>query len=546
MKYRVRILLLQCVLFLSVITFANDNKKLGIIPQPNKVEVIEKGKDFVLSETTEIYYSEGLKDVALFLQKRIKRSTGFNLVVTDKKQKRGIRIELNEKLSKNSDAYTLVSGKKSITITGDSPQGAFWGIQTLLQLLPPEIYSKSVQTGISWQVPAVRIEDESRFQRFRGLQIDISRHFRTKEEILETIDMMAIHKLNTLHLHFSDDDGWRIESKVYPKLTSVGAQGDRSSKGKGDFYFLTQEDVNEIIAYANAQFINVLPEIDMPGHMHAVIRAYPELGSEKDTRAKKKVIRIDEKGAEFCRNILREMYQLFQSDEFHLGFDEVNLGAEVYNDEEITAFAKKMSAFVKEELKVTPVLWDDAFEKGIQNKDYLIQWWRFGQIAWWKDIEMPMDAKLQKLDQPFILSPGNYTYLDMANTKKDGGARWGGNISVAEIYAWEPLLDLVNYDESKKHLAQGIISCVWSEQIRRMNTFEARVYPRLATLCEKCWAKPSSDRLAWSEYRDMILSKQLKRYEVLGINYWSIDNPEKLKSLKALKKVDNKSAENAN
>ncbi|TKG96114.1 hypothetical protein EYV94_07465 [Puteibacter caeruleilacunae] len=542
--YSKQLLLFQVAMLIVLVSNANDNKKLGIVPQPSKVEIIKNGGDFVLGDKTKIFYEDGLKELALFLQSRIQKSTGYKLALTQRSFKGGIGLFINSELNVSNEAYTIRSNKKSIKIVGTSPQGTFWGIQTLFQLLPPKIYSKTIHFGVRWTVPSVKITDVPFFKRFRGMHIDISRHFRTKEEILETIDMMAMHKLNTLHLHFSDDDGWRIESKLYPKLTSVGAQGNRTTKEKGDFYFLTQEEVKEIIAYAKTQYIRVLPEIDMPGHMHAVIRAYPDLGSENDTRKEKKVIRIDEKGAEFCRNILYEMHQLFNSTEFHLGFDEVNLGAEVYTDEEITKFAIKMSEFVKQELNVIPILWDDAFEKGVQNPNYLIHWWRFGKIAWWKDLEMPIDEKLQKLNQPYILSPGNYTYLDMANTSNDPGAEWAGPVSVAQIYAWEPLLDLTNHDNSKDHLAQGIICAVWSERIKDMNTFEERVYPRLAALSEKCWSGSmgKEDRLPWGVYRDEILSKQLERYSVLDINYWSIDNPDKLKRLKSHKKVGKKSA----
>ncbi|QZT38868.1 beta-N-acetylhexosaminidase [Halosquirtibacter xylanolyticus] len=539
-----RIILIHLGVLFSLVGFSkNSNKELGVVPQPKHIELTHASKSFVLDQKTVVSYGDGLSNIASYLGDRLSQSTGYSVRQEAKTSRVGIRLEVNRSLSDNDGAYTLVSSKKRVTIIGATPKGVFWGVQTLLQLLPPEVYSKSVVNNVDWKIPSVKIEDAPSFERFRGVHIDISRHFRTKKEILQTLDMMAMHKMNVLHLHFSDDDGWRIESKVYPKLTAVGSQGDRSSKGKGDFHFLTQEDVKEIIAYANARYIEVLPEIDMPGHMHAVVRSYPDLASDKDPRKKKKVIRIDEKGATFCRNILKEMVDLFnQPSEFHLGFDEVNLGAKIYTDEEINAFASQMAKYVKDELNTTPILWDDAFEKGIHNPDYLIQWWRFGLIAWWKTLEMPMDQKLLKLDQPFILSPGNYTYFDMSNTPKDPGARWGGAISVAQIYAWEPLLDLTNYDPSKRSLVKGIICAVWSEKIRNMDTFEERVYPRLAVMSEKCWATDgnTNDKLSWEDYRDHVLSKQLKRYDVIGVNYWSKGAPDKLKQLKSAKKVGKK------
>lgn len=534
----IRTIFLLSTLCLSIFSFANDNEKLGLVPQPKKVTITDTAKHFNLLEGTVIYYEKELKNIAVFLKERIKVSTGFNLTIKAKDNNvGGIVLSLNN-LNANDDAYTLVSNDDGVVITGINPKGVFWGVQTLLQLLPPEIYAKSVIKNIEWRLPYVEIEDEPLFTRFRGMHIDISRHFRTKEELMETIDMLAMHKMNTLHLHFSDDEGWRIESKIYPKLHEVGSIGDKSSLGMGKSYYLSQDDVKEIIAYANAQYINVFPEIDMPGHMHAVIRSYPELASSKDDRKEKKVIRIDEKGQIFCKNILREINALFKPTEIHLGFDEINFGADIYTNEEITGFAETMAEFTKKELGVTPILWDDVFEKGLNNPQYLAHWWRYGKIHWWKNIEMPMEAKFQKNNQPYILSPGNYTYLDMSNIPGSPGAAWAGTISVAQIYAWDPFLDLTNYNSTKRHLAQGIICATWSEGIKTMEIFEERVYPRLATISEKCWSQPRDQvaKLSWEDYRDNILQKQLRRYDILGVNYWSKDNLETLKSIKAVKK----------
>jgi hexosaminidase len=413
-------------------------------------------------------------------------------------------------------------------------------MQTLLQLFPTEIYSQTTRFDVDWKLPSVEIEDEPAFTRYRGMHMDISRHFRTKEEIKATLDIMAMHKMNTMHFHFSDDEGWRIESKVYPKLNTIGSIGDRSDVGKGRSYMLTQKEVKEIIAYANERFIKIFPEIDMPGHMLAVIRSYPELGSKSDLREPKRVIRIDKKGTEFCQYVLREYAELFDSEEIHLGFDEVNLGSKttIYSDEEIIAFAESMTQFVKKELKLTPILWDDAFEKGLHDQDCIAHWWRYGKVHWWSEMEYSIDEKAQKFNQPYIMSPANYTYFDMKNADKTKGAGWAGGINVAQIYAWHPFVDLINYDESKRHLAQGIICATWSEGIKTQEIFEFLVYPRLATMSEKCWAHTFTDfeKMPWEDYRDNVLMKQLKRYDELGIEYWSKGDLEILKSIKAEKK----------
>ncbi|MCT4647994.1 MAG: beta-N-acetylhexosaminidase [Carboxylicivirga sp.] len=535
-----KIVLGPLLLLLCAFCNANDNKELGIVPQPRMVKIVDRDVSFGIDASTRIVANKDAQKVAHYLQNKINSSTGFDIKIGKKEAGKSIVLKVDNKLNDNKEAYTLVSGKNKVTITGASANGLFWGVQTLLQILPPEIYASSSVHNVKWNVPSVEIKDEPYFTRYRGLHMDISRHFRTKEEIMETIDRMAMHKMNTLHLHFADDDGWRIESMVYPKLTTVGSIGNRSEVGQGKSYYLTQKEVKEIIHYANDRFIKLFPEVDMPGHMHAVIRSYPELASENDKREEKKVIRIDEKGKEFCSNILREIHKLFAADEFHLGFDEVNLGSktDIYSDEEITAFANTMSTFVKEELNSTPILWDDAFEKGFRGDDCLIHWWRYGKIHWWSDMELTMDQKLQKLNQPYIMSPANYTYFDMKNRKGDPGAGWAGAISVAEIYAWDPFLDLVDYDKSKRHLAQGIICATWSEGIKTMDDFEERVYPRLAAMSEKCWAPDPAKggKMPWESYRDNVLKKQLDRYDVLGIDYWSKDDPKALNDLEAKKK----------
>jgi hexosaminidase len=540
-----RVVTLLMLVLLSLSSVGNDNKELGIIPEPKKVRITDREHQFTIDSKTTLVYKKGVQRTASYLLERITTATGMDLERSNKKSSNCIVLDVDKSLSNNKDAYTFVSNQNKVVITGASEQGLFYGVQTLLQLLPTEIYSQSTRLDVAWKLPSVEIEDEPAFTRYRGMLIDISRHFRTKEEIKKTLDVMAMHKMNTLHFHFADEDGWRIESKIYPKLNTIGSIGDRSNVGKGRSYILTQKEVKEIIAYAKDRFIKILPEIDMPGHMQAVIRSYPELGSKSDLRDPKKVIRMDEKGAEFCRNVLREYAELFDSEEFHLGFDEVNLGSKkpIYTDEEITAFAKSMTKFVKEELKLTPVLWDDAFEKGLHDKDCIAQWWRYGKVHWWSKMEMTIDDKVQKLDQPYIMSPANYTYFDMRNVKKAVdkkavGAGWAKEISVAQIYAWDPFLDLENYDANKRHLAQGIICAVWGERVKTYEIFEYLIYPRLATLSEKCWAHTFTDfeKMPWEEYRDFVLMKQLKRYDELGLKYWSKGNLEMLRSIKAEKK----------
>lgn len=519
-------------------SFLNDSTKLGVVPQPRVAEITGNA-GFVLNARTNIVAGDGDELVAAYLQTELRRGTGYDMECLTVKPNRGnmILLELLDGAHDNPDAYRLEATPDAVRITAIKPQGLFWGVQTLLQLLPPEIYSAEPVAGVSWEIPAVRIEDEPLFTQFRGLHVDISRHFRTKDELCRIIDLMAYHKLNTMHLHLCDDEGWRLEIKQYPKLTEVGAVGDKSNLAEGPAQFLTQKDMREIIAHAKERFIQIFPEVDMPGHMLAVIRSYPELASVTDPRDEKRVIRIDEEGAAFCCNVLREIAQIFDAPYIHIGFDEVNLGvedADIYDSEGITAFARDMTTFIKNELGKTPIVWDDAFEKGLHDPETLVQWWRYGRVHWWRDLAMTIEEKCQKLEQPFIISTARFTYFDMPHL--EGG--WAGPISVAQLYNWDPFEDMAGYDASKRHLAQGIIAASWSEGINTMEIFERQVFPRLATLSEKAWVDDAkTPRLPWEDYREKVLIEhQLKRYDSLGLNYWSKGNLEAIRNLSADKK----------
>ena len=514
--------------------------KLGIVPRPKSVQLI-KDKGYALSQGTVIFHDIQSAEVAQYLSRFLKTPTGYALKAKPLKETnvQGILLRVDDQLAiQATEGYAFTSNKDQIEIVGKSPSGLFYGVQTLLQLLPTEVYAQAVKTNVKWQVPTVNILDEPLFKRFRGLHVDVSRHFRTKEEMFQIVDYLAMHKMNTLHIHLTDDAGWRMEIKAYPKLTGIGAVGEHGSEGKGEALFFTQKDLKEIIAYAKSRHITVFPEIDMPGHMMGAVRAYPYLKSPKDVREPARVIKGDKEGLEFCRNVLKEVRDVFGEVPIHIGFDEINLGSKepIYTDEEITAFGQTLTTYVKEELGVTPIVWDDAFEKGLHDKETLVHWWRPGKLHWWSHIEMTMDQKLQKLNQPYILSPANWTYFDMKNAEGYKGQGWAGIVSVDKVYNWEPFRDLVDADATKRHLAQGIIGCTWSEVIPDFKTFQERTFPRIAALAEKAWAQAietNPQKPGWETWRDNVLiKKQLARYNAMGVYYWSKDKPEDLLKVK--------------
>ena len=516
----------------------------GIVPKPFSIEARKEKPFEIKADTSIVSQGEASKPAAEYLRERIAAATGLQLAVRNSGDANAIvlqvdpeRVKFNEK-----DAYTFESGGENITITGKSASGLFYGIQTLFQLLPPGIYSDTPVADMKLTVDALTIQDKPSMGKIRGLHLDIARHFRTKEELKKIIDSMAMHKMNTLHIHLSDDEGWRVEIKAYPKLTSVGAIGNRSDRN-APAAFLTQEDVKELCAYAAQRHVAIIPEIDMPGHMGAAIKSYPELKHPKEERDPAKVIRGDAMGRDFAKKVLTEINDLFDPEYIHLGVDEVNLRSpvELYSEAEITDFAREMTAFVKEDLKKTPIVWDDVFVQGFHDKDSVVHWWRYGHQSFWEKMDITVDERLNLKQQPFIFSPAYWTYFDMKNEGEGGKGGYAGRISPAEMYNWDPFDDMLGVTPETRQMAHGAIVCTWSEQIPTMKVFGDRTYPRLAGFSERIWSGGKSENpsiLGWVDYRDKVLIPfQLKRYDALGLWYWSKDKPALLETLPDQKKT---------
>jgi hexosaminidase len=508
----------------------------GIIPMPYSIEA-KAGKPFQINaETVIVYQGKEQKTSAKYLQERIAGSTGMKLALKKSGSSNAIvlRVEPEVVGFAEKDAYTFESSKDRITITGKSASGLFYGVQTLFQLLPPGIYSDTPVKDMSLSVEALLIKDKPSMSRIRGLHVDIARHFRTKEELKKIIDGMAMHKLNTLHIHLSDTQGWRVEIKAWPKLTTVGAIGSKSDPN-APATFLTQKELKELCAYAADRYVGIIPEIDMPGHMGAAIRAYPELNHPKDVKNKMYAIRGDAMGRDFAKKVLTEINELFDPEYIHIGVDEVNFGAkaELYTEAELVDFTREVTTFIKEELGKTPIVWDDIFVHGLHDKDMVVQWWRYGKNFWWRNLELPVDEELNQRQQPFILSPAYWTYFDMPNLAPKKG--WAKPISTAEVYNWDPFVDMYGVNEHTRELALGAIACTWSERIITMMDFGDRTFPRLAAYSERLWSGGRSENpsvLDWKDYRDKVLIPyQLDRYDALGVWYWSKDKPELLLNL---------------
>ena len=324
-----------------------------LLPRPTTYRADDG--EFSLTESTVIRVGDraALSGTARWLQSALRPSTGFPLPAADVADAGGVgaggtdaassgagdsAISLSLNSALGAEAYELSVDASSVRIAGGDAAGVFYGCQALLQLLPPAVYRRGFVADARWSVPAVTITDAPRFG-WRGAMIDVSRHFMAKREVLRFIDLLAVHRLNVLHFHLTDDQGWRIEIKRYPKLASVASWRRESQVGAGPTAgedgrphggFYTQEDIREIVAYAAARHITVVPEIDLPGHSQAAISAYPELGIDPDERLEvwtrwgvnHNVLNGEEHTIEFFKGVLDELMDLFPSELIGLGGDE--------------------------------------------------------------------------------------------------------------------------------------------------------------------------------------------------------------------------------
>ena len=327
---------------------SESNKELSIIPKPAN-EILNTG-NFTITKNTVIFCSSSeLLPLAEYMVTKIAGSIGFSLQIKEGTGK-GINFEISDKADSTpgNEGYKLKVIPKNIELTANKANGIFYGIQSLLQMLPPQIKSSSLQNNVEWKIPCVEIEDTPRFP-WRGLMLDVSRHFFTKEEVKAYIDQLAEYKMNVFHWHLSDDQGWRIEIKSLPKLTEIGAW---RAERVGDWWqrtpreenepvtyggFYTHEDIKEIVQYAKDRFVEIVPEIDVPGHSLAAIVAYPEIScthSVKDINVGNKFYTVDENSLcpgkeitfEYLDKIFTEIAMLFPSEYIHVGGDECYKG----------------------------------------------------------------------------------------------------------------------------------------------------------------------------------------------------------------------------
>jgi hexosaminidase len=532
------------ILFFIFIGFnATAQTNITIVPRP--IELTANPGNFHLNRSTSIIASGNAKHDAAMLNYYLKKLYSFSLPVkstaSGKAEKNVIILGLIKPAERKKNEYDMKIDSNKIDIVGVSGEALFYGIQTLLQLLPTD---KSSTGSTQFEIPQLAIKDYPRFQ-YRGMHLDVSRHFFDVNDIKKYIDYLAYQKFNTFHWHLTDDQGWRIEIKRYPKLTSVGAFrngtiiGHYPGKGNDSLHyggFYTQEEVREVVKYAQDRYITIIPEIEMPGHSSAAIAAYPQLSCFPDestailpntpwsgSRTGKQVQQTwgvfddvycpSDYTFKFLENVLDEVMQLFPSKYIHIGGDECpkdNWKRSAFcqqlikekglkNEEELQSyFISIIEKYLNSKGK-TIIGWDEILEGGLAPN---------ATVMSWRGEEGGVAAANQHHN--VIMTPQQYCYLQQPEDSIKGE----GFLPLEKVYNYEPVPEKLTPQEVKYVLgAQG---CFWSEYSGSMNDLEYKLFPRISALSEVLWS-PKANR-NWSTF-SLELPGMYKRYAIWGNNY---------------------------
>jgi len=513
------------------------NKGINIIPAPANL-ILNEGSFKIKKNTAFNAPSQEAKTIANYFISKINKATGYSLTINQNMSSSGITLLIDNGLDSNDEGYTLDVTPKAVTITAKTPQGLFYGMQSFMQLLPAEIESTTVQKGLSWEAPAVSITDSPRFS-YRGMMLDPCRHFMSLEDVKKQLDVLAMFKINRMHWHLTDDQGWRIEIKQYPKLTEIGA---KRMEGEGFEYsgYYTQEEIKEVVQYAADRFITVIPEIELPGHEMAAIAAYPELSCKGEQGTPRIIWGVEdivlcagkETTFEFLENVFKEVIELFPSEYIHIGGDECpktewkacpfcqkrirEEGLHAHDGH--SAEERLQSYFVQRMEKVLAkygkkiIGWDEILEGGLAPSATVMSWrGEQGGIA------------AASMDHDVIMTPQNDgMYLDRyEGDYKFDPVTIGGKATIETVYKYNPVPAIL-LEQGKEHFVKGVQCNTWSEYMYTNDLREYRIYPRILALAEIAWTP-----LDKKEYKDFErrIENACVRLDGHDINYY-IPQPE--------------------
>ncbi|WP_299901117.1 beta-N-acetylhexosaminidase [uncultured Aquimarina sp.] len=502
----------------------------GLIPLP-KEQKVGKGH-FLFSQNTSIKYHPDLKKTVAYFNKLVEKGIGKSLEIQTSKNSNFVSFEIDTTIT-NIEGYQLTISEKEVLIHSKDPKGSFYAIQTLRQLFPPCFENNSCNTPL--QLPVISISDAPRFS-YRGMHLDVGRHLFSVKEIKQYIEILSLLKFNTFHWHLTEDQGWRIEIKKYPKLTQVGAYrketlvghyNDQPHQFDGKKYggFYTQEEVKEIVAFAQERNVTIIPEIEMPGHSKAAIAAYPELGcGDKNIEVATKwgvfedVYCPTEKTFTFLQDVLDEVMELFPSEYIHIGGDETpkvqwktnkycqNLIQKEGLKDEFglqSYFIKRIEKYLNSKGRKI-IGWDEILEGGLAPNAVVMSW---------RGTEGAISAVKEK--HQAILTPSSHCYFDYYQSDRtDEPLAIGGYLPLEKVYSFEPIPDGISKEEATYIIgAQGN---VWTEYMKTFDKVTYMAFPRAIALSEVVWSPAETKN--YSDFVNRLVPFQ-KRLDMLGIHY---------------------------
>jgi hexosaminidase len=495
MKKQFLLLCLSAFLVQALLYAQTPDK--SIIPQPVKMEL--KEGSFNIDNQTQISVdnSQEMFKLGVFLANAIKTFSNLNIAIVPKslvKSSQNTIQIITDLTVQQNEGYKISITPNEIKIIAKNGVGIFYAIQTLTQLLPTEHSN-------GFTISCLEIEDYPRFQ-WRGMHLDVCRHFFPVEFVKKYIDILAMYKMNTFHWHLTEDQGWRIEIKKYPKLTEVGAwRKETAGDGKKHGGFYTQEQIKEVVAYAKERYINVLPEIEMPGHAKAALASYPEYsctGGPFDVETTFGVFDDiycagNEKTFKFLEDILDEVIPLFPYEYIHIGGDEApktrwekcdkcqqRIKAEGLKDEhELQSyFIQRIEKYINSKGKKI-IGWDEILEGGLAPN---------ASVMSWRGVEGGIAAA--KMKHNAVMSPTDFCYFDYYQAKSGEPKAIGGFLNLEKVYSYEPVPDSLSEEEAKYII--GVQANMWTEYIETPGHVEYMLLPRLCALSETAWSPKGS------------------------------------------------------
>lgn len=530
---RFSIFLFALVFVCSLCNLVHARSEISIIPKPS--QIIRTEGEFILPSSVSIASNsiEESKYAIAALKEKLTQAAASHVDVLSRSKKGAtINFELlqNEHKALGAEGYRLMVDRKSVTIKANRAAGLFYGVQTLLQLFPEEIEGRMKADDVRWILPCVEITDYPRMA-WRGLMFDVARHFFTKEEVKQYIDAMVRYKYNVIHLHLTDNEGWRVEIKKYPKLTEIGAWRPKREGNFGTFDppspdqpndyggFYTQDDIRELVQYAKERFVNILPEIDVPGHSLAAVSAYPELSCTDD--AKKYRVRSGEKimdwsaGGElpeaiydnnlcpaneqvyrFINDVISELAPLFPFSYIHMGGDETSTNYWTKSDavkalmqrENLADmhavqgyFARRVKGLVEMHGKKF-MGWDEILDNGLSED---------AAVMAWHNPEKGAEASRRK--HQVVMTPIAYTYLDLRQADANIEPPVYKEVRLSKAYQFDPLPDGADAD-----YVLGGQGNLWTEQVYNIRHAEYMTWPRAFAIAEALWSVDSTKN--WPEF----------------------------------------------